>query len=379
MERDSYINLFKKINENLKARNYQDAATDSFNVFKVLGIEYREIYICRLLGAILDPDGAHGLHAEPLKLFLRQIGWDNEISEDDLSGAYVGLEDSTDNNRRVDILIRIGSYTIPIEVKIWSDDREAQLNDYYHHYFRNDFGHQIYYLTPDGKKPSDSSRGKLNDGNIRCISFSKDISAWLNTLSDNIPAGNRMVAVLQDFKEVITDMCSKEKAYAEILSAVSLNEDSVDNDNLKALIKILESGKELWEEIRKQYLYSKIKLGDGYELTEPQDVPKEYDGHCVLSVRNKSDEIIAWIFIATNLYLVAKRVSADAKKKYSGKWYDLPDASDDEHSAYPWIRFGPNGIGKSFALNKPTSALVDCKEVHIEELIRLIDEGVDNG
>ena len=58
MERDSYINLFKKINENLKARNYQDATTDSFNVFKVLGIEYREIYICRLLGAILDPDGA---------------------------------------------------------------------------------------------------------------------------------------------------------------------------------------------------------------------------------------------------------------------------------------------------------------------------------
>ena len=120
-------------------------------------------------------------------------------------------------------------------------------------------------------------------------------------------------------------------------------------------------------------------MGDGYELTEPQDVPKEYDGHCVLSVRNKSDEIIAWICIATNLYLVAKRVSADAIKKYQDKWYDLPDASDDEHSAYPWIRFGPSGIGKSFALNKPTSALVDCKEVHIEELIRLIDEGVDNG
>ena len=163
MERDSDINLFKKINENLKARNYQDTPTDSFNVFKVLGIEYREIYICRLLGAILDPDGAHGLHAEPLKLFLRQLGWADEIPEDDLNGAYVGLEDSTDNNRRVDILIRIGSYIIPIEVKIWSDDREAQLNDYYHHYFRNDFGHQIYYLTPDGKKPSDSSRGKLND------------------------------------------------------------------------------------------------------------------------------------------------------------------------------------------------------------------------
>lgn len=379
MERDSYINLFKKINENLKARNYQDAPTNSFNVFKVLGIEYREIYICRLLGAILDPDGAHGLHAEPLKLFLRQLGWDDEISEDDLNGAYVGLEDSTDNNRRVDILIRIGSYIIPIEVKIWSDDREAQLNDYYHHYFRNDFGHQIYYLTPDGKKPSDSSRGKLSDENIRYISFEKDISAWLNALSENIPTGNRMVAVLQDFKEVIADMCSKEKAYAEILSAAGLGENSDDNDNLQALLKILESGEELWKEIRKQYLYRKIKLGDGYELTEPRDVPKEYKSRCVLSVRNKSDEIIAWICIDTKLYLVAKRVSAYAIKKYQDKWYDLPDASDDEHSAYPWIRFGPSGIGKSFALNKPTSALVDCKEVHIEELIRLIDECVGNG
>lgn len=379
MERDSYINLFKKINENLKARNYQDAPTDSFNVFKVLGIEYREIYICRLLGAILDPDGAHGLHAEPLKLFLRQLGWDDEISEDDLNGAYVGLEDSTDNNRRVDILIRIGSYIIPIEVKIWSDDREAQLNDYYHHYFRNDFGHQIYYLTPDGKKPSDSSRGKLSDENIRYISFEKDISAWLNALSENIPTGNRMVAVLQDFKEVIADMCSKEKAYAEILSAAGLGENSDDNDNLQALLKILESGEELWKEIRKQYLYRKIKLGDGYELTEPRDVPKEYKSRCVLSVRNKSDEIIAWICIDTKLYLVAKRVSAYAIKKYQDKWYDLPDASDDEHSAYPWIRFGPSGIGKSFALNNPTSALVDCKEIHIEELIQLIDESVGNG
>ena len=145
------------------------------------------------------------------------------------------------------------------------------------------------------------------------------------------------------------------------------------------MLKILESGEELWKEIRKQYLYSKIKLGDGYELTEPQDVPKEYDGHCVLSVRNKSDEIIAWICIATNLYLVAKRVSADAINKYPKEWYDLPDTSDDEHSAYPWIRFGPKGIGKGFKLNNPTSALVDCKEIHIEELIRLIDEGVGNG
>ena len=188
-----------------------------------------------------------------------------------------------------------------------------------------------------------------------------------------------MVAVLQDFKEVITDMCSEEKVYAEILSAVSFDEDSVDNDNLKALLKILEYGDNVWEEIRKQYLYSKIKLGDGYELTEPQDVPKEYERHCVLSVRNKSNEIIAWICIQTKLYLVAKRISADAIKKYQGNWFDLPDASDDEPSAYPWIRFGPKGIGKSFALNKPTSDLVNCKEMHIEELIRLIDESVDNG
>ncbi len=379
MEINSYINLFKKINENLKACNYQDETTASFNVFKVLGIEYREIYICRLLGAILDPDGAHGLHAAPLKSFLRQIGWDNEISEDNLSGAYIGLEDSTDNNRRVDILIRIGSYTIPIEVKIRSGDRESQLIDYYHHYFRNDFGHQIYYLTPDGKKPSDSSRGKLRDDNIRCISFKNDISGWLDVMLKNIPAGNRMVAVLQDFKEVITDMCSEEKVYAEILSAVSFDEDSVDNDNLKALLKILEYGDNVWEEIRKQYLYSKIKLGDGYELTEPQDVPKEYERHCVLSVRNKSNEIIAWICIETNLYLVAKFRNDKAKNQFSVKWHDSRATSDDDEVSYSWIRFGPKGIGTSFALNKPTSDLMNCKEMHIDDLIRLIDESAGNG
>jgi len=78
------------------------------------------------------------------------------------------------------MVISAGGCYLPFEVKIWAGDQNAQLQDYYAYAQEETQKHgqkapRIYYLTPDGYKPSERSRGNLSDDEIQTLSFKEDI------------------------------------------------------------------------------------------------------------------------------------------------------------------------------------------------------------
>ena len=127
-------------------RNFETLGcrTDSYNIFQVLEIESKEVLICRFLGDLLNPNGSHGCEIEFLKRFFKLLK-----PEEELKNAKVVLEEHTDNNRRIDVVIHLSTEVYPIEVKIWAEDKYEQLYDYGKYYKKlNASG--IYYLTPTG-------------------------------------------------------------------------------------------------------------------------------------------------------------------------------------------------------------------------------------
>lgn len=144
-----------------------------FNVFEVLSVQYKEVIMCRMLKDLLDPKGKHGKGNKFLKLFFKVINESSGeiVSDEDLDKSYksneivVDCEHEIDDNRRIDILIRVGARYIPIEVKIYAGEQQNQVHDYlnYCNKMQKQDGSNdktvLLYLTLDGHNPSAYSVG----------------------------------------------------------------------------------------------------------------------------------------------------------------------------------------------------------------------------
>ena len=69
-------------------------------------------------------------------------------------------------------------------MKIFAGDLKEQCFDYYDYVKNKKNGNSnntiLYYLTLDGHEPSQESLNGLRLGQYQCISFEKDITAWLD-------------------------------------------------------------------------------------------------------------------------------------------------------------------------------------------------------
>ena len=148
-----------------------------FNVFDILGIGEKEVIICRFMRELLSPFGSHYRGAIFLKSFVKKVLKLDDIPNSELENAEVLCEFVTSQHRRIDIVIKTEKYFIPIEVKIYAGDQNAQIKDYAYEgktSGKNYLG--IYYLTRNGEEPSEkSSCGEK----VNCISFKEDITEWL--------------------------------------------------------------------------------------------------------------------------------------------------------------------------------------------------------
>ena len=56
----AFLDEVKPIREDVHAKEEEKRARgENFNIFSILGIETREVYICKMLGALLSPQGGH--------------------------------------------------------------------------------------------------------------------------------------------------------------------------------------------------------------------------------------------------------------------------------------------------------------------------------
>lgn len=287
--------ISKIISELLVALANKESNEHDYNILTVLGVDDKEVRICRLIGDLLNPNGAHGLGYMPLKSFLDQLQILDKYKSD-LNNAYVVLEDVIDNNRRVDIAIYIGNSVIPIEAKIYAGDQDSQLFDYYNYYKNSGKTiDKIYYLTPSGNKPSKNSRCKLEETQYESISFSKTIKNWLNSILEKGVEDIRVKSLIEQFVEVILKMC-KEANITEIVSKYIDFNDTNKKKNLEMLYSLFVNSDNILKMLRQEYAKKYIVFGDEYEYKDNDIKPGSFSSQVIFRITKKNDpEAKIWL------------------------------------------------------------------------------------
>ena len=338
----------KNILEKLKDKKLSPTNFSSDNILYLLGIHYNEVVICRLIKAIIEPNGFHGLGDIPFKLFMQNVLGVNKF---EIKQPEIILEEKITDNRRVDIAIYNNGYVYPIEVKIWAKDQYLQLNDYYHYYINKPDKttiEKIYYLTPDGHKPSPDSQGKLEDEKIKTISFGDEITKYLSevlTHTKNDDCKN----IINNLIEVIDVMASSNKN-ATIFKSLFNELNDQDKNNLLALLNQKEI---LWEYIRNQYLTNSIesyseKSNRNIEIAIVKDENVDtIDKKCVFILKYDTQKI-AYLCIDKNIYIARNKLSFE-EGTFIGEW-TWKDHTYDYNSDFAWHYIYNEGSKKEWNL-----------------------------
>ncbi len=159
----------------------------AYNIFNVLGISCKEVLMCRVLADLLNPYGCHKQGGRYLQTFMNDV-LRRELSGEQLSAVGVYTEYPIPGGRRIDIVIQGDGLFVPIEVKIDAGDQNSQCYDYYQYAKIFDASAKVVYLTKWGTEPSEISISSadgtktLESAHIQRVSFSDDITAWLDKL-----------------------------------------------------------------------------------------------------------------------------------------------------------------------------------------------------
>ena len=204
---DNLLTEISAINQKHTLINQKTGAY--FNVFDIAGISSDEVVICRLLCELLDSAGSHYQGDVFLRLFVRDV-LKIDFTEIDFQTARIHREHKA-GRRRIDLMIISQNYMIPIEVKVNAGDQDRQCFDY----SKTRIQSALYYLTLDGRLPSEASAGELipemENGEVfgyqgvRLLSFRDDITNWLSSclvLPEIIKIAPLREILLQ-FKDVI--------------------------------------------------------------------------------------------------------------------------------------------------------------------------------
>lgn len=185
---------------------------DPMNIFRVLEIQRREVYLCRVLAKLIDPT-AHDKGAAFLKLFFSQV-LKLPATIYECQKAAVHTEYVIDGNRRIDIYIQSEKYNIPIEAKVYAGDQKAQLLDY-SHYAENA---QVYYLTMDGHLPSEYSianeeedGGRLQEQDYCCISFLQHILSWIDACLPLCEDSSSTETILRQLRDILVENSTEQR------------------------------------------------------------------------------------------------------------------------------------------------------------------------
>ena len=251
------VNTIVTINN--KAKEAAIKRGERFNIFKVCRITDKEVLLhSRLIAALLNPEGAHGLGELFLMSFLRDV-IDDEFNFN-VNSAKVYTEKDigpvTDRSGgQIDILVQDDKGNIiVIENKIYAEDQKNQLVRYYNYAKENSNNFRLIYLTLDGHEPSKESLGK--EGIVYHIASYRDhILRWLEDCAKESYDKPLIRETLAQYISVIKQLTNQDmetdikKEMIDILSRT---------ENIDALFAISSMRdaviKRIWSEVFKQQL-----------------------------------------------------------------------------------------------------------------------------
>lgn len=227
---------------------------ERFNIFAILGLQRDENRThSRYLAELLSPAGRHGEGAKFLNAFVNDV---LGLALDVRDRVKVTRELATQDQRRVDIVVESPELIIGIEVKIDAGDQKAQLHDYYtalKHRANNRKKTVLVYLTLDGKPPSAYSLKDLEQENVLCLSFEKDIRQWIETCANLSKHKPELSYALIQYKRLLENLTGAGTSMTALI-ADKLANNRDDLETALALEKALPKAKasvmlRFWEEL----------------------------------------------------------------------------------------------------------------------------------
>lgn len=226
------FNYIKTILEIKQKNNHYRA--NNFTVFSALRNETDEEKThTTFLYEVLRPDGQHGMKDTFLKDFFKTVLKVDNYDKTAKIFQECHIDPKDDNYGRLDLCIETDSARYPIEIKIYADDQDHQMERYHKFAKRKSEVSQVYYLTLNGHSPSEKSLGKLSENDVICISFAKEIHAWLNNCIDiaNHKHAQDVVAVINQYQTLLN----------------KLTDEQQDDVYMDAINKLISSSKENYE------------------------------------------------------------------------------------------------------------------------------------
>ena len=273
--------LLQKVDRKLEVireleERFSDVLAPRFCIFNYLRDD--EYGLSRCLGDLLDPKGPHGQGTVFLNRFLGMVGMDELCASS--TEAKVKLEQSTDENRLIDIFIEFPNGLIGIENKPRAVDQKRQLLDYARFLEKKAAG-------PSGKlewnliyvsnhEPSeDSTAGKEFDkyrvGHYKHCTY-KNLEHWLQECAPRCNALPVRVFVEELAKYVRTQLNGELGMTAEKEVTESVLGDS---ESIRSAVAIHSA----WPEIRSELMEKFMRQMDkkAKKLDEPLPIPIAWD------------------------------------------------------------------------------------------------------
>lgn len=190
------------------------------NVLDLAGLSHLELKNSDIIAFLLSPRAEHK-RPRIGELFLERIGRDLGGALKGRSVRWVRREQSTNEARRIDILIETdkGEHII-IENKVGADDSSDQLRDYIawakETYNATPF---TLYLSPSGEPPSEASLPSAEREDLErskrflCISYADHISGWLDdALKETSVSEHALLgSALMQYKDAVEGFCGNRK------------------------------------------------------------------------------------------------------------------------------------------------------------------------
>jgi len=239
---------------------------EGYNIFQVIGVSTKELVHSSMIANLLNMKGSHEHGNIFFKLFLKRLIQQDFIFESfDFKSSYtVKKEVTIDNNRRIDILIESESgYCIAIENKIYAEDQNQQVSDYYD-YLKKKYKENFFllYLTLNGGEPSNDSYGEDKEKyekHFGVISYKQHIINWLEELLKEIVEKTLLRETIKQYiillRRLTGQSRSKKMSEELVKTIIKSKEDfkaayEISNNFEKAKEKVL---KDFWENVNKKY------------------------------------------------------------------------------------------------------------------------------
>lgn len=206
---------------------------ERFNLFRIFNNHRSELVHSRFLSELLTPRGNHGEGDAFLEAFLRDV-----LGLEEIERPYkVRREFSTDEGRRIDLVIEAPNHIVGIELKIDAHDQSRQLHDYHKELKQQARGYKevtLAYLTLEGNKPSQYSLGNLDESSVTCLSFSNDITSYLQKCIDKSAGKPLLAGGIQQYHQLLKDLTGKGGSVSDFLA----KELAEDQDHLEKALAI---------------------------------------------------------------------------------------------------------------------------------------------